>query len=461
MSKFYRYFSIFLCLILIFSIAYSPIHVHAYSSPFAISGYGALFSMLFSSDFVSDTGKGIDAFTGLIGDVWLYLTEDTRSILSSYESSDNDSFRLHGTVVDDVFRAFSAIGFKQVLNYGVKHSKIDLSTQDLQKEDFIQENTELYLPTVDQIENLDLLSAQQLIVDYSKQQVSLSKQIKSLLQSFSYSMQGFSEGFTEDYATFTAMVHSYLSATTDWLFQINDNVKVKFGVVHDWLSTINTNIVTKINLLTEWFPTINNNLKTRLDTVATWLSTLNTNMKAELSQVKDWLKGIKTTITTQSQLIIQKLEAIEKQLLIFPKYEHVEFLTKPQIQVQIHDQQQILVQDYASLGTAFEMKLSWIPQIFNFLKELFNRIVYTGEPPKVSVSLSTTAGSVKFNQDAVILDMSWYEPYKVYGDAIISGFLWLGFGWNIYKRTPSILNGIGISQEPYANGSNKRGDDDV
>ena len=120
-----------------------------------------------------------------------------------------------------------------------------------------------------------------------------------------------------------------------------------------------------------------------------------------------------------------------------------------------------MVSDYSSLGTAFEAKLSWIPQIFNFLKELFARIVYTGQPPKVKIPLTESKGTIKFSSDAYVLDMSWYEPYKPYADTIISGFLWLGFGWNLYKRTPSILNGIGISQEPAANGNlGKRGKND-
>lgn len=448
MSKFSRLVSVFLCLILAFTFAFSPIQAKAYAT--FNPATSALFSLFFSSDFVPDT---VDALAPFLQRVLDSLTQPVSDYFTEILESNPQTFTPTESVIRDVLDATKYV----YMQYGDWPFKS--SIEELTYEEFVSAGTELYIPTEEQLLNLDLLTAQQLIVDYTKEQVSLSKQIKSALQSFSYSMQGFTESFAEDYASFQTMVYSYLSASTDWLFSINDNIKVKLNVVHDWLSTINTNIVTKLNLMQDWFPTINENIKTRLDTVATWLSTLNTNMKSELSQVKDWLKGIKTSVTTQGQQIVQKLDDIYDQILTFPRQEQIEILQKPQIQVPIHAQQQVLVTDYASLGSAFEMKFSWIPQIFNFLRELFNRIVYTGEPPKISVPLTAATGSVKFSSDVVCLDMSFYEPYKSYGDLIISGFLWLGFGWNLYKRTPSILSGMGISQMPVADGA-KRGKND-
>lgn len=486
MPKFIRYFSILLCLILIFTFTYSPIQAQAYVSGFSGVGYSALFSVLFSSEFRSFVSDGVGAFSNLIASLWNLLPQHTRVALEVYENSGNESFTLESKVADEIFIALISLGAKQVYDMGIKHNKVDLSTQELQREDLIKDNTELYLPSADQIENMDLLTAQQLIVDYTKQQVSISKQIKSALQSFSYSMQGFTESFAEDYASFQAMVHGYLSSSVDWLKSINENLQARFAQVTDLISTLNLNVVRKINLLTDWFPLINNTFHERLSSVADHLVTINSNIKVYFGKTFDWLKGIQTAVTTQGQQIVEKLELIEHQLLIFPqklddiydqiltlpKQEQVQVVQKPQIQVPIYGQEQILVTDYATLGSAFEMKLSWIPEIFNFLRELFNRIAYTGEPPKISLPLTAATGRFNFKSDVMILDMSLYEPYKPYGDKIISGFLWLGFGWNLYKRTPSILNGIGISQEPVAsgygytgnfgktNGSRKRGKND-
>lgn len=453
MKKYCRIFSVFLCLILLFSVAYSPVKVNAYY--FAQPGLDGLFSIWVSSGLATDSAE---ALSPVLQKVFDALSPAVQATLKAFEANSVVTFKATPQIMESFVDSLKQVMINGLINgYKITHSSVNVESEQITSDDVIAAGTELYMPTEEMLLNIELLTAQQLIVDYAKEQNALSKKMNTLLQNISYSFQAFSEDFMKNFASFQTMVHSYLSATSDWLFTINDTIKVKFGVVADWLSTINTNIVTKLNLMQDWFPTINNNLKTRLDTVATWLSTLNTNMKSELSQVKDWLKGIKTSITTQGQEIVEKLDAIYQQILIFPKQEQEEIITAPQIQVPIHAQQQVLVTDYASLGSAFELKLSWVPQIFNFLRELFSRIVYTGEPPKISVPLTASTGSVKFTSDVICLDMSFYEPYKPYGDLIISGFLWLGFGWNLYKRTPSILNGIGISQEPVASGNGYTG----
>lgn len=43
--------------------------------------------------------------------------------------------------------------------------------------------------------------------------------------------------------------------------------------------------------------------------------------------------------------------------------------------------------------------------------------------------------------DYFILDLSWYEVYKPYGDKIISAFMWLFFIWRMFIRLPAIING--------------------
>lgn len=41
----------------------------------------------------------------------------------------------------------------------------------------------------------------------------------------------------------------------------------------------------------------------------------------------------------------------------------------------------------------------------------------------------------------ITLDLSWYLNYKSYGDMVISGFLWLGYIWLLFKRAPAIIHG--------------------
>lgn len=57
-----------------------------------------------------------------------------------------------------------------------------------------------------------------------------------------------------------------------------------------------------------------------------------------------------------------------------------------------------------------------------------------------------TVGKNKwFSGQVKVLDLSWYEPYREYGDAIICMFAYLSFLWNIFIRLPDIISGAGAS----------------
>ena len=52
-------------------------------------------------------------------------------------------------------------------------------------------------------------------------------------------------------------------------------------------------------------------------------------------------------------------------------------------------------------------------------------------------------------QNVVVFDLSWYAPYKTYGDLLITGFIYLMFLWRLFIKLPNIINGIGSSAEPF------------
>ena len=39
------------------------------------------------------------------------------------------------------------------------------------------------------------------------------------------------------------------------------------------------------------------------------------------------------------------------------------------------------------------------------------------------------------------MDLSWYAPYKNYGDTIIAGFIYVFFLWRIFINLPNIISG--------------------
>lgn len=50
-----------------------------------------------------------------------------------------------------------------------------------------------------------------------------------------------------------------------------------------------------------------------------------------------------------------------------------------------------------------------------------------------------------FTGQVKVMDLSWYAPYKEYGDNIICIFCYLAFLWNIFIRLPDIISGAGAS----------------
>ena len=76
----------------------------------------------------------------------------------------------------------------------------------------------------------------------------------------------------------------------------------------------------------------------------------------------------------------------------------------------------------------------------NSVKDLLNNL---GNAPKITLNLKATKYTEE--QNTVVFDLSWYAPYKAYGDLVITGFVYLMFIWRLLVTLPSIINGTGGS----------------
>jgi len=84
-------------------------------------------------------------------------------------------------------------------------------------------------------------------------------------------------------------------------------------------------------------------------------------------------------------------------------------------------------------------KLAFIDSIktaINSMKDMINNL---GSAPKFTLNLKATPYTDEGNY--VILDLSWYAPYKNYGDLVLTGFIYAFFLWRIFITIPSIING--------------------
>lgn len=49
-----------------------------------------------------------------------------------------------------------------------------------------------------------------------------------------------------------------------------------------------------------------------------------------------------------------------------------------------------------------------------------------------------------YTGEVVLFDLSWYAPFKAYGDLVFTGFAYVLFIWRLYKNIPNIINGFGF-----------------
>lgn len=88
-----------------------------------------------------------------------------------------------------------------------------------------------------------------------------------------------------------------------------------------------------------------------------------------------------------------------------------------------------------------EQKLAFIPQLYQFVLNVFSAIANSGKnPPSLTIHLGN--GPDKYGGRDVVMDFSWYAPYKPVVDAVLSGFLILCFVWNLYTHLPSVIGGV-------------------
>lgn len=68
-------------------------------------------------------------------------------------------------------------------------------------------------------------------------------------------------------------------------------------------------------------------------------------------------------------------------------------------------------------------------------------ITNTSSAPTYKINVN----SKWYRGELTIIDLSWYAPYKDFGDTVICIFCYLAFLWNIFIRLPDIIQGSGAS----------------
>ena len=96
----------------------------------------------------------------------------------------------------------------------------------------------------------------------------------------------------------------------------------------------------------------------------------------------------------------------------------------------------------------FKGKFGFFSTLKQFGSDLFGMTPET-DPPVIWVHLENAESKFGYNygDKQKIFDMTWYQKYKASVDGLLSGFLWLGYLWLLFKRAPAILGGMQLSAD--------------
>lgn len=96
----------------------------------------------------------------------------------------------------------------------------------------------------------------------------------------------------------------------------------------------------------------------------------------------------------------------------------------------------------------FKGKFGFFSTLKQFGSDLFGMTPET-EPPVIWVHLENAESKYgySYGDKQKIFDMTWYQKYKASVDGLLSGFLWLGYLWLLFKRAPAILGGMQLSAD--------------
>ena len=102
----------------------------------------------------------------------------------------------------------------------------------------------------------------------------------------------------------------------------------------------------------------------------------------------------------------------------------------------------------SEITDTFKGKFGFLPVLKQFGDDLFG-MTPESEPPVIWVHLENAESKFGYNygDKQKIFDMTWYQKYKASVDGLLSGFLWLGYLWLLFKRAPAILGGMQLSTD--------------
>ena len=91
-----------------------------------------------------------------------------------------------------------------------------------------------------------------------------------------------------------------------------------------------------------------------------------------------------------------------------------------------------------ALTDTVSSKFDFVDSIKIAVDSLVDIVNNVGNAPKLNIQV----GATKYTDEtSVVIDFSWYKPFKSYGDLVITGFCYAMFLWRLFIKLPAIISG--------------------
>ena len=95
-----------------------------------------------------------------------------------------------------------------------------------------------------------------------------------------------------------------------------------------------------------------------------------------------------------------------------------------------------------AISNTVTSKFAFIDSIKEGVNAIKNMLNNLGNSPTLE---TTQIESKYYSGKLTVIDMSWYAPFKPYGDLVITGFVYISFIWRLFITLPNIINATGGS----------------
>ena len=185
------------------------------------------------------------------------------------------------------------------------------------------------------------------------------------------------------------------------------------------------------NHLKPSFENLGQNLKDFSSNVGKWFTDLwQDHLKPSFESIGDWFSHIFTSLGDILSYINPFSENFFGHKLVELFKDLLNFLFVPDEEY------------FEKIKNNWDSHFTFIDSIKEAVSSIKNMIDNISAAPKFVLHIKQN--SLINEGDYTILDLSWYAPYKNYGDLVLTGFLYILFFWNLFKHIPKIIDGFGL-----------------